>query len=134
MSSFNLKVSFFSNMSDFQLAILFPYIPFAGLLIAYFLVDIINGSDDDDDHGGGKGIRVRQPVPVTVPAGAYHVSSVLFRYGRCICLFWRSFSSLTMIPLALLYSINSIPAAHMGLLEFFGMLTIGVAAGSLGVL
>ena len=70
MSSFNLKVSFFSNMSDFQLAILFPYIPFAGLLIAYFLVDIINGSDDDDDHGGGKGVRVMQPQPVTVPTGA----------------------------------------------------------------
>jgi hypothetical protein len=28
----------------------------------------------------------------------------------------------------------TIPPEHMGLVEFFGMLTIGVAAGSLGVI
>ncbi len=53
------------------MAILFPYIPFLGLLLAFFFVDLINGNnDDDDDQDGGKGIRVMQPVPVTVPAGA----------------------------------------------------------------
>jgi len=39
-----------------------------------------------------------------------------------------------MIPLAIIYSVNSIPTEAMGLLEFFGMLTIGVAAGSIGML
>ncbi len=52
-------------MSDFQMAILFPYIPFAGLLIAYFLVDLINGEggDDDDDGGGGTMIPLYAPSP-----------------------------------------------------------------------
>ena len=38
------------------------------VLIELFLRAISN--DDDDDTGGGKGIRVQQPVPVTVPSGA----------------------------------------------------------------
>ena len=57
-------------MSDFQMALLFPYVPFLGLLLAFLFVDILNGNDDDDDQDGGKGIRVMQPVPVTVPTGA----------------------------------------------------------------
>ena len=57
-------------MSDFQMALLFPYVPFLGLLLAFLFVDILNGNDDDDDQDGGKGIRVMQPVPVTVPSGA----------------------------------------------------------------
>ena len=49
------------------MAILFPYIPFAGLLIAYFLVDLINGEggDDDDDGGGGTMIPLYAPVSYT---------------------------------------------------------------------
>ena len=57
-------------MSDFQMALLFPYVPFLGLLLAFLFVDILNGNDDDDDQDGGKGIRVMQPVTVTVPTGA----------------------------------------------------------------
>ena len=38
-----------------------------------------------------------------------------------------------MIPLAVIYAVNSIPSEHMGLVEFFGMLTIGVTASSLGI-
>tara|TARA_R100000008_G_scaffold77839_1_gene58470 strand:- start:522 stop:695 length:174 start_codon:yes stop_codon:yes gene_type:complete len=57
-------------MSETQMALLFPYIPFLGLLLAFLFVDLMNGNDDDDDQDGGKGIRVMQPVPVTVPAGA----------------------------------------------------------------
>ena len=58
-------------MSETQMALLFPYIPFLGLLLAFLFVDLINGNnDDDDDTNGGKGIRVMQPVPVTVPSGA----------------------------------------------------------------
>ncbi len=49
-------------MSDFQLAILFPYIPVVVLLFIYY----ISGADqDDDDQGGGKGMM----QPITVPAG-----------------------------------------------------------------
>ena len=52
-------------MSDFQMANLFPYIPFAGLLIAYFLVDLINGEggEDDDAGGGGTMIPLYAPSP-----------------------------------------------------------------------
>jgi len=55
-------------MSDLQLALLFPYFPFLGLLIAFALVDLIGGNDDDDDQDGGKGIRVMEPA--YAPAGA----------------------------------------------------------------
>ncbi len=49
-------------MSDFQLAILFPYIPVVVLLFIYY----ISGADqDDDDQGGGKGMM----QSITVPAG-----------------------------------------------------------------
>ena len=57
-------------MSEFQMALLFPYIPFLGLLLAFLFVDLLNGNDDDDDQDGGKGIRVMQPQPVPVPSGA----------------------------------------------------------------
>ena len=57
-------------MSETQMALLFPYIPFLGLLLAFLFVDLMNGNDDDDDQDGGKGKREMQPVPVTVPAGA----------------------------------------------------------------
>ena len=51
------------------LAILWVFYPMAVVvLIELFLRAISN--DDDDDTGGGKGIRVQQPVPVTVPSGA----------------------------------------------------------------
>ena len=43
-------------MSDFQLALLFPYIPYLGLLIAFAFADLIlgdDGDDDDDDKYGG---------------------------------------------------------------------------------
>ncbi len=53
-------------MSDFQLALLFPYIPFLGLLIAFAFADLILGDDGDDDDEGGGGIM----TPVYVPNGA----------------------------------------------------------------
>ncbi len=56
-------------MSDLQLALLFPYFPFLGLLIAFALVELISGNnDDDDDQDGGKGIRVMEPA--YAPVGA----------------------------------------------------------------
>ena len=57
-------------MSETQMALLFPYIPFLGLLLAFLFVDLINGNDDDDDQDGGKGIRVDQNQPLYAPAGA----------------------------------------------------------------
>jgi hypothetical protein len=39
-----------------------------------------------------------------------------------------------ILPLVIVYTVNSIPASSMGMLEFFGMLTIGLAAGSIGVI
>ena len=57
-------------MSETQMALLFPYIPFLGLLLAFLFVDLINGNDDDDDQDGGKGIRVGQMEPIPVPSGA----------------------------------------------------------------
>ncbi len=53
-------------MSEFQLALLFPYIPFLGLLIAFAFADLIFGNEDDDDDQGGGGIM----TPVYVPNGA----------------------------------------------------------------
>jgi len=48
-------------MSDLQIALLFPFIPFLGLLIAFAFVELIDGNNDDDDQSGGKGIRVMEP-------------------------------------------------------------------------
>ena len=39
-----------------------------------------------------------------------------------------------MIPLAVTTTILSIPVESMGLLEFFGMMSIGITAGSLGII
>ena len=53
-------------MSDLQLALLFPYIPFLGLIIAFALVELVSGGNDEDDdnnHDGG----IMQPVYSTVP-------------------------------------------------------------------
>ena len=46
-----------------QLALLFPYIPFLGLIIAFALVELFSGDndgDDDNDFDGG----ILQPVTV----------------------------------------------------------------------
>ena len=40
-------------MSDFQMALLFPFVPFAAFLIIEFVLDITSPPDDDDDNGGG---------------------------------------------------------------------------------
>ena len=56
-------------MSEFQMALLFPFVPIFSVLLIEFILDITS-NDDDDDTDGGKGIRVMQPVPVTVPSGA----------------------------------------------------------------
>jgi len=57
-------------MSDLQLALLFPYIPFLGLVIAFALAGLImdatDGNDEDDDNDGGGGIM----QPVYAPSGA----------------------------------------------------------------
>ena len=51
-------------------ALVFPFFPV--LIILGFWCAAGGGfnDDDDDDSQGGKGIRVMQPVPVTVPSGA----------------------------------------------------------------
>ena len=51
-------------------AIIFPFIPVLILLGFWFAAGGGFNDDADDDFGGGKGIRVQQPVPVTVPTGA----------------------------------------------------------------
>ena len=56
-------------MSDLQLALVFTYIPFLGLIIAVALVELVSGGNDEDDdnnHGGG----IMQPVyvPASNPA------------------------------------------------------------------
>ena len=52
------------------IALIFPFIPVIILLGFYFAAGGGFNDDDDDDSQGGKGIRVMQPVPVTVPSGA----------------------------------------------------------------
>ena len=52
------------------LALIFPFIPVLILLGFWAAAGGGFNDDDDDDFGGGKGVRVMQPVPVTVPAGA----------------------------------------------------------------
>ncbi len=49
-------------------AVIYPFIPVVILLGFYYAAGA--DRDDDDDQGGGKGIRITQPVPVTVPSGA----------------------------------------------------------------
>ena len=50
-------------------AVLWVFYPMAALVLIELFLRAIN-NDDDDDTNGGKGIRVSQPVPVTVPTGA----------------------------------------------------------------
>jgi len=49
-------------------AVLWVFYPMAALVLVELILRAIN--DDDDDQDGGKGVRISQPVPVTVPAGA----------------------------------------------------------------
>ena len=51
------------------LAILWVFYPMAVVVLIELILRAIS-NDDDDDTGRGKGIRVTQPVPVTVPSGA----------------------------------------------------------------
>ena len=52
-------------------ALLYPFIPVV-ILLGFWAAagGGFTDDDDDDNFGGGKGIRVTQPVPVTVPSGA----------------------------------------------------------------
>ena len=52
------------------IALIFPFLPVLILLGFYFAAGGGFNDDDDDDSQGGKGIRVMQPVSVTVPSGA----------------------------------------------------------------
>ena len=52
-------------------ALLYPFIPVVILLGFWFAAGGgFTDDDDDDNFGGGKGVRVMEPVPVTVPTGA----------------------------------------------------------------
>ena len=51
-------------------ALIFQFFPVLILLGFWFASGGGFNDDDDDDFGGGKGVRVMQPVPVTVPSGA----------------------------------------------------------------
>ena len=51
-------------------ALIFPFIPVLILLGFWIAAGGGFNDDDDDDFGGGKGVRVMQPQPVTIPAGA----------------------------------------------------------------
>ena len=48
-------------------AVLWVFYPMAALVLIELLLRAFNDDDDDD---GGKGIRIQQPIPVTVPSGA----------------------------------------------------------------
>ena len=48
-------------------AVLWVFYPMAALVLIELILRAFNDDDDDD---GGKGIRIQQPVPVTVPSGA----------------------------------------------------------------
>ena len=54
-------------MSEFQMALLFPFVPFAAFLIIEFLLDITSPPDDDDNGGDG---GMMQPIyaPASNPA------------------------------------------------------------------
>ena len=47
--------------------VLWVFYPMAALVLIELLLRAFNDDDDDD---GGKGIRIQQPIPVTVPSGA----------------------------------------------------------------
>jgi|TARA_B100000287_G_scaffold12289_1_gene12581 hypothetical protein len=49
-------------------AVLWVFYPMAALVLIELILRTFNNDDDDDD--GGKGIRIQQPIPVTVPSGA----------------------------------------------------------------
>ena len=52
-------------MSEFQMALLFPFVPLVAFVIVELLLDITSPRDDDDDnHSGGK------MIPITLPTGA----------------------------------------------------------------
>ena len=53
-------------MSEFQMALLFPFVPVLAFLIIEFLLDV--GSGDDDDEGGGKGMMQPIYAPASNPA------------------------------------------------------------------
>ena len=52
-------------------ALLYPFIPVV-ILLGFWAAagGGFTDDDDDDNFGGGKGVRVMEPVPVTVPSGA----------------------------------------------------------------
>ncbi len=50
-------------------AVLWVFYPMAALVLIELILRALS-NDDDDDTNGGKGIRISQPVPVTVPTGA----------------------------------------------------------------
>ena len=54
-------------MSEFQMALLFPFVPVVAFLIIEFLLDITSQPDDDDNGGGG---GMMQPIyaPASNPA------------------------------------------------------------------
>jgi uncharacterized spore protein YtfJ len=52
-------------------AVVFPFFPVVILLGFWFAAGGgFTDDDDDDNFGGGKGVRIMEPVPVTVPSGA----------------------------------------------------------------
>ena len=57
-----------SDISPFT-AVLWVFYPMAALVLIELILRALS-NDDDDDTNGGKGIRISQPVPVTVPTGA----------------------------------------------------------------
>ena len=54
-------------MSEFQMALLFPFVPVVAFLIIEFLLDFTSPPDDDDNGGGG---GMMQPIyaPASNPA------------------------------------------------------------------
>tara|TARA_B100001250_G_scaffold400710_1_gene411601 strand:- start:4959 stop:5123 length:165 start_codon:yes stop_codon:yes gene_type:complete len=54
-------------MSEFQMALLFPFVPVLAFLIIELLLDITSTNDDDDD-GGGKGMMQPIYAPANNPA------------------------------------------------------------------
>lgn len=39
-------------MNELQMAIIFPYLPFLGFLLALLIAEFLDSGDDDDQDGG----------------------------------------------------------------------------------
>ncbi len=51
-----------------SIALLWPFYPFAVVVLLELFLRAMDGDDDDDSPGGGTRVRVSEPMPVPVPS------------------------------------------------------------------